>query len=61
MRTLTAYLIGVAIALTLLNGLAWELGGLPRLHGIAIFSGGFLMGALGMYIAATVYGYRQIR
>lgn len=59
MRTLTAYLIGVIIALAIVNGLSWYLAGLPRLHTVALFSSGFVLGAFGMYLAAYVYGYRR--
>ena len=31
----------------------------PRRYGLGVFSAGFLMGALGMYIAAYLYGYRK--
>lgn len=59
MRTLTAYMIGVVIVLAVLNGMAW-LAGTPRLHDLNVFSAGFVLGALGMYIAAWLYGYRRI-
>jgi hypothetical protein len=59
MRTLTAYGIGVAIVLALLNGMAWE-AGTPRLHNINVFSAGFVLGVLGTFIAAWIYGYRRI-
>jgi uncharacterized membrane protein SpoIIM required for sporulation len=61
MRTLTGYLIGVIIALALANGLAWFIAGLPKLHTMVLFSAGFLLGAIGMYIAAYVYGYQRMR
>lgn len=59
MRTLTAYGIAVVIVLAVLNGICW-LSASPRLHGINIFSAGFVLGMLGMYIAAWLYGYRQL-
>jgi hypothetical protein len=59
MRTLTAYWIGVVIVFAVLNGVFW-LAGSPRLHDLNIFSAGFVVGALGMYIAASVYGYRRV-
>jgi hypothetical protein len=59
MRTLTAYGIGAAIVLAILNGMAW-LSGAPRLHGLNVFSAGFVLGMLGMYIAACLYGYRRV-
>jgi hypothetical protein len=59
MRTLTAYGIGVVIVLALLNSIAWE-AGTPRLHGLNVFSAGFVLGVLGTSIAAWIYGYRRI-
>lgn len=59
MRTLTAYGIGVVIILAFLNGVTWWIGS-PRLHGVNVFSAGFVLGAFGMYLAAWLYGYRRI-
>ena len=59
MRTLTAYGIGVVIVLAVLNGMAWRAGN-PRLHEINVFSAGFVLGCLGTYIAAWLYGYRRV-
>jgi hypothetical protein len=59
MRTLTAYWISVVIVLALLNGMAWQ-AGMLRLHSLNVFSAGFVLGALGMYIAAWLYGYRRV-
>jgi hypothetical protein len=59
MRTLTAYGIGVVIVLAVLNGITWQTGN-PRLHGINVFSAGFVLGVLGTYIAAWLYGYRRV-
>jgi hypothetical protein len=59
MRTLTAYGIGVVIVLAVLNGIAW-IAGMPRLHGLNVFSAGFALGVLGTYIAAWLYGYRRV-
>ncbi len=61
MRTLTAYGIGVAIVLAVLNGTAWQAGmPPPRLHSLNVFSAGFALGVLGTYIAAWLYGYRRV-
>ena len=58
-RTLTGYGIAVIIVLAALNGFArWE--GRPPLHELNVFSAGFVLGMLGMYIAAWLYGYRQV-
>ena len=59
MRTLTAYGIGVVIVLAILNGIAWLVGA-PRLHSINVFSAGFVLGMVGMYISAWVNGYRRV-
>jgi hypothetical protein len=59
MRTLTGYGIAVVIVLAILNGIGWFVGS-PRLHGLNVFSAGFVLGMLGMYIAAWLYGYRQL-
>lgn len=59
MRTLTAYAIGVAIVLAALNAIAWRVGA-PRLHGLTVFSAGFVLGVLGTCMAASLYGYRRV-
>ena len=59
MRTLTSYGIAVVIVLAILNGITWLVGSL-RLHDLNVFSAGFVLGMLGMYIAAWLYGYRQV-
>jgi hypothetical protein len=58
-RTLTAYGIAVIIVLAIINGIFW-LKGNPQLHDVNVFSTGFVLGMLGMYIAAWLYGYRRI-
>jgi hypothetical protein len=58
MRTITAYGIAVIIVFAILDGTAW-LTGSHRLHDLAVFSAGFILGMLGMYIAAWLYGYRR--
>ena len=58
-RTLTGYGIAVVIVLAALNGIT-RLAGTPRLHDLNVFSAGFVLGMLGMYIAAWLYGYRQV-
>jgi len=56
--TLTGYYIGVLAILASLNVIAWLLNA-PRRYAAGVFSAGFLLGALGMYIAAYLYGYRK--
>ena len=60
MRTLTGYGIAVVIVFAILNGITWLVGNPPRLHGLNVFSAGFILGMLGMYIAAWLYGYRRV-
>jgi hypothetical protein len=57
-RTLTGYYIGVLVVFIILNVIAWLVGA-PRRYALGVFSAGFLLGALGMYIAAYLYGYRK--
>jgi len=59
MHTLTGYGIAVILVFVALNGIVWLLGNPPRLHGLNVFSAGFILGMLGMYIAAWLYGYHQ--
>ena len=58
MRTITAYGIAVVIVLALLNGATWLVGS-PRLRDLNVFSAGFVLGMLGMYLSAWVNGYHQ--
>lgn len=58
-RTLTGYGISVVIVLATVNGIVWLMGS-PLLHDLNVFSAGFVLGMPGMYIAAWLYGYRQV-
>ena len=58
-RTLTGYGIAVVIVLAVLNAITGLVGNL-RFHDLNVFSAGFVLGMLGMYIAAWLYGYRQV-
>ena len=57
-RTLTGYGIAVVIVLAILNVIFWLLGN-PQLHELNVFSAGFVLGMLGMYLAAWLYGYHR--
>jgi hypothetical protein len=57
-RTLTGYGLAVLVVLAILNGTAW-FAGAPRRHDLGVFSAGFALGMLGMYIAAHLYGYER--
>ena len=59
MRTLTGYGIAVVIVLAALNAFAWRTGFPRQLRSLNIFSAGFALGMLGMYIAAWLYGYHK--
>jgi hypothetical protein len=59
MHTITGYGIAVIIVLAVLNGTAWLVRD-PRLHTLNVFSAGFVLGMLGMYISAWLNGYRQV-
>jgi hypothetical protein len=57
-RTLTGYALAVLVVLAILNGIAWFVGA-PRPHGLRVFSAGFSLGMLGIYIAVHLYGYKR--
>ena len=59
MRTLTGYGVAVILVFAVLNGIAWLMGWPARLRLLPVFSAGFVLGMIGMYIAARVYGYHQ--
>jgi hypothetical protein len=59
MGTLTGYAIAVVFVLAALNGIAWLTGYPPQLRSLNVFSAGFILGMLGMYIAAWLYGYHK--
>lgn len=60
MRTvpLANYVLAVIVVLALGNCIAWFVGGPVKLTRFAIFSGGFLMGMLAMYIAVHLYRWK---
>jgi len=57
-RTLTGCGIAVVIVLVILNVIFWLVGN-PQLHELNVFSAGFVLGMLGMYLAAWLYGYHR--
>ena len=59
MRTLTSYGIAVIVVFSVLLAIRWLAGNPPRLDSLGVFSAGFILGMLGMYIAAWLYGYHQ--
>lgn len=49
-RSLGMWVAGVIIALVILNTIVWRNGGTSSLHTSAVFTGGYLIGALTMFI-----------
>ena len=55
---LSLYVTGVIIVLAIVDCIAWfALGGIHA-KSIGVFSGGFLLGMLAMYIAVHLYRYK---
>jgi hypothetical protein len=52
------YVIGVVIVLAIINCIARFVGGEAKFGAIEIFSLGFLMGMLAMYVAVHVYKWK---
>ena len=52
------YVVGVIIALAIINYIAWSVGGAAKLHGFELLSAGFLLGMLAMYIAVHLYRWK---
>ena len=59
MRTLTSYAVAVILVLAVLNGIGWLAWNPSLLHNLNVFSAGFILGMLGMYIAASLYGFHK--
>lgn len=57
-RPLSIYVVGVIIALIIVNLLAWFVDPAKAVHDSLIFSGGFLLGMLAMYIAVHLYRWK---
>jgi hypothetical protein len=57
-RPLWVYVIGVIIALAIVNYIAWLTGGEMKLRTSELVSTGFLLGMLAMYIAVHLYAWR---
>ena len=55
---LSLYVTGVVIVLVIVNCIAWFAFGGTHAGSIGIFSLGFLMGMLAMYIAVHIYTYK---
>ena len=53
--SLWRYVVGVVVALAIVNGLAWLVDSTTAVHTSLLVSAGFLLGSLAMYIAAHLY------
>ena len=59
MRTITSYGIAVIVIFAVLNAIAWAMGWPGRVRLLPVFSAGFVLGMIAMYVAARIYGYHQ--
>jgi hypothetical protein len=57
-RPLYVYVIGVVVALVVVNYISWLIGGQTRLYMVELVSCGFLLGMLAMYIAVHLYRWK---
>jgi hypothetical protein len=57
-RSLWVYIVGVVIALAIVNSIAWRVDSTATLHTSLSVSGGFLLGLLAMYIAVHLYRWK---
>ncbi len=57
-RPLWVYVIGVIIALVIVNYIAWLTGGATKFKTSELVSMGFLLGMLAMYIAVHLYRWK---
>lgn len=55
-NTLTGYVMGVGVALSILLCIAWFTGDTSRFKTVAAFAMGFLAGMLSMYIKLRIVG-----
>ena len=58
-RPLSFYVTSVVIALILVNCIVWFIKGDPESREVMIFSLGFLIGMLAMFIAVHLYRWKQ--
>ncbi|EDY18438.1 hypothetical protein CfE428DRAFT_4222 [Chthoniobacter flavus Ellin428] len=58
-RRLSVYVTAVMVVLVIANCLAWLVGGAARFRAMGIYSSGFLIGMLAMYIAMHLYKWQS--
>jgi hypothetical protein len=57
-RPLRLYIVGVIIALGVVNYIAWLVDATATFHASLLVSGGFLLGLMAMYIAVHLYRWK---
>jgi len=57
-RSLGVYVVGVIVALVIVNSVVWYMGRMEELHDVELISVGFLLGMLAMYIAVHLYRWK---
>ena len=57
-RPLWLYVVGVIVALAIVNYAGWSIGGATELRTAELVSSGFLLGMLAMYIAVHLYSWK---
>jgi len=57
-HSLGSYVSAVIIIIILVNTVIWRSGKIAELQNVAIFSAGFLVGMLAMYIAVHIYRWK---
>jgi hypothetical protein len=56
--SLGVYVVGVIVALVIVNFIVWYMGRVAELHNVELLSVGFLLGMLAMYIAVHLYRWK---
>ncbi|HET9641245.1 MAG TPA: hypothetical protein VFP46_00105 [Candidatus Paceibacterota bacterium] len=56
-KPLWMYVVAVIVVMALINAFAWYTGKPTNLRTMSVFSTGFLIGMLAMYIAVHVYSW----
>jgi len=57
-RPLWVYIVGVLVALGIVNYVSYLTGGAAKLHTSSLVSYGFILGLIAMYIAVHLYRWR---
>ena len=57
-RSLWVFVIGVIVVLVIVNWITFMVGGLDKFLKIGIFSAGYLVGLIAMYLAVHLYRWK---